>query len=115
MVRHEVDQRFHPVRVHLPEQRLEFREPLLRLDRVVGADVEVILDRVGTAGEALEQIRVGGRLTRGRVIGRGSLLEHAGQPDVRESHPADRGERGVVDVVEFPHPVLRDGAFGRRV
>ena len=49
--------------VDAPEQRLKFREPVLRLDGVVGANVEVILDRVGTAREPLEQIGIRGRLS----------------------------------------------------
>ena len=92
------------------EQRLEFRQPLLGINRVIWGNVEVILDRIRAARDAFEQIGIVRRLADVGIVGARGLLQHAGQPDMREPELLERGERGIVDLVEFADAVDREGA-----
>ena len=97
------------VRLAAVEQRAELVEALVRILRVVRADVEVVADRVRAAGDPLEDVRVvGGALRVGCAAG---LFEHAGEPEVGEAH-VERRERGGVDVGELAAAVLREGPVG---
>ena len=94
------------------QQRFEFREAFRRLFRIVGADIEVILDRVRAAGQALEKIGIIGRFADLRVGGGCGLLEHARKPEMGETHLAQFGQERVVEILEFSAAILRDGAAG---
>ncbi len=112
VVRNEIDQRLELVGAEAREEGFEFREALRRIDRVVGTDIEVILDRIGAAGDPLEQNRVVGRLANIRMIGAGRLLQDARQPDVGKTEGVERGERRIIDVVEFADAVDGESAIG---
>src|SRR2546423_8061261 len=107
VVRHEIDDRLEAVGVQPFDELPKFRQPFRWIDRVIRANVEVILDRVRTARQSLQQIGVVSRLTELRIIGRRRLLQNAGQPDVGKPHSADRSERGVINIGEFSHAVFR--------
>jgi len=62
VVGHEVDDHLHPRVVDALDQRGKFAQPLRRIQRVIGAHVEVVFDRVEAAGLALEHVGVVGRL-----------------------------------------------------
>ena len=74
MIRDEVDHCLHPVLMHSTEQALEFIQALGRIPGVIGAEVEVVLNRIGAPGEAFEQVRVVSGLTDGGIIGSRRLL-----------------------------------------
>ena len=54
VIRDEIDNRFQPMRMKAFDQLRKFLQALGWLFRVVRADVEIILDGVGTAGESLQ-------------------------------------------------------------
>src|SRR5437588_7215011 len=89
VIRDEIDNRFQPMRMKAFDQLGKFLQALGWLFRIVRADVEIILDGVGTAGESLQQIGVIRGLAEFGIIGGRSLLQHAREPDVSESHLLD--------------------------
>ena len=110
MVGHKVDDHLEAVLAAAPEQTLELIQPLLGIHCVVRADIEVVLDRIGTSGNAFENVGIVRRTV--RICGAASLLEHTGQPNVRESHRGDRFERGVIDLRKFSTAVFGHRAAG---
>ena len=63
------------MRMDAGKELLELVEALLRIVRIIGADVEIIFDGVRTASETFEQIRVICGLTDIRIISCRRLLQ----------------------------------------
>ena len=110
VVRHQIDDCLEPAGVEPLDQLAKFLQAPSGICRVIRTDVEIIFDSVRAARESLQQVGVIRRLTELGVIGGRSLLENPSEPDVGETHPADRDERGVVDIGEFAGAVFREGA-----
>jgi hypothetical protein len=110
MIGHEIDDRLQPVSVEPLDQLLKFLKSVHGICRVIRTDIEVILDRIRTAREPFQEIGVIRRLAKFRVIGRGRLLKNSGEPDMGESHLANRGEGRVIDVREFADAIFCEGA-----
>ena len=110
MVWNEIDDHPEPVPLAAVQQRLEFLHALVRIRRVIRADIEVVLDRIRTAREPLENVRIICGAVRIRRAAR--LLEHAGQPEVGKTHFLERVQRRRVDVVKLAASVLLDRAVG---
>ena len=110
MVRHEVDDHLEPVCVAAPDQLLELCKPVSGVQRIVRADVEVVLDGIRAAGDAFQKIRI----IRGPawIGGATRLLQHTGQPEVGEAHLFEGNQRGRGDVGKFSAAVLRERAVG---
>ena len=92
------------------EQALELIHPLLGIHRVVRADIEVVLDRIGASRNALEDVGIIRRAV--RVGSTTRLLEHAGQPNVRKAHRGDGLKRSVIDLCKFTAAVFGHRATG---
>ena len=110
VIRHEIDEGFHVVFVNSLEKQFEFIETFLRFRRVIGADVEVIFDRVRTAGDAFEKIGIVGWLADLGVVGSGCLLQNSGEPEVSEAGITQRLQGSVVEINESSDAIFRQRA-----
>ena len=107
MIRHEVDDHLESMLAAALKQTFELIHPFLGIHRVIRADIEVVLDRIGASRNALEDVGIIRRTV--RVCRTAGLLQHTGEPNVREAHRGDRSERSVIDLCKFPASV-----FGHR-
>ena len=82
MIRHDVDNDFHPVRMRTLDQCLEFLEAPGRIDGQVRIDAVVILDRVGRARAALYDVGVVVADAEFRVVANNGVMRYAGEPDM---------------------------------
>ena len=112
VIRHAVDNHLQPRRMHPREQRLEFRQPLRRLLRIVRAHVKAVLDRIRRTREPLEQIGIIRRQPDRRVVRGRGLPQHARQPKMRETHRLQRSQCRVIEVGKFSHAILGERAVG---
>jgi len=94
------------------EESFELVESLGGIDGVVRADIVVVADGVGAAGDALEKVGIVGRKLQKGVVAGGGLAIDAGDPDGVEAELFNRGEGGVVEVGKFPATVLSEGTIG---
>jgi hypothetical protein len=94
------------------EESFELVEPLGGIEGVVGADIVVVADGVGAAGDALEKVGIVGRKLKGGVVAGGGLAVDTGDPDGVEAELFDRGEGGVVEVGKLSATVLFEGTIG---
>ena len=92
------------------EESFELVEPLGGIDGVVGADIVVVADGVGAAGDAFEEVGIVGRKLQRGVVASGGLAVDAGDPDGVEAELFNRGESGVVEVGKFSATVLFESA-----
>ena len=64
--KHEVDEHLQTVRVTPPHERFEFVDAVRRIERVIGADIEAILDGIRAPGPSLADVGV----VRGLILSR---------------------------------------------
>jgi hypothetical protein len=94
------------------EESFELVEPLGGIEGVVGADIVVVADGVGAAGDALEKVGIVGRKLQRGIVAGGGLAVDASDPDGVEAELFDRGEGGVVEIGKFSATVLFEGTIG---
>src|ERR1700710_2258735 len=88
------------------KQCLELSQAACGIFRVIRTDIEVILDGVRAPSQPLEQIGIVGWETDGGVIGAGCLAQHAGKPEVCESHFLERSEGSRIDVIKSARAIF---------
>ena len=110
MIRHEVQNDLHILPMAALHQLPKLVEALRRLSRIVRAHIEVVFDRVRTARLAFANVCVIRGLTDGAVIRASGLLEHAGEPYMRDTEIPERFQCGFVDVCELAAAVLSECA-----
>ena len=110
VVRHEVEDDFHPRPVRTGDQRLELRHAVVEVHREGGIDVEPVSDGIGRAGLPLDQRRIA--VGDGRERRPGGVGDHAGVPYGTDGKLPELQEHVVGDVVELARPVLRIRASG---
>ncbi len=94
------------------EESFELVETLGGIEGVVGADIVVVADGVGAAGDALEKVGIVGRKLQRGVVAGGGLAVDTGDPDGVEAELFDRGEGVVVEVGKLSATVLFEGTIG---
>ena len=94
------------------KESFELVEPLGGIEGVVGADIVVVADGVGAAGDALEKVGIVGRKLQRGVVAGGGLAVDASDPDGVEAELFDRDEGYVVEIGKFSATVLFEGTIG---
>ena len=106
MVGDEIHEDFQVVLFGAGEQRLKLFDALGGIHGVVGTNVEIIADRIWTAGDALQEVGVVGGKPEGRVVAGGGLTEDAGHPNSVEAELFEGSQGPVVEIGKLAAAVL---------
>ena len=89
------------------KQFAKFRQSIRGLHCIIRAHVEAVANRIRRTRAAFQKRGIIRRRADLRVVRARRLSQHAGEPDVRETHRGDRRDGRVIDVREFPASIFR--------